>query len=48
MRLLFAALVLFGSLGCGGSSEPVVPENPTPPPANGPSSEGLPAAGGQQ
>jgi hypothetical protein len=45
-RLLFSALTLLLIAGCGGSQEPVIPDQPDPPPANGPSKDGLPAPGG--
>jgi hypothetical protein len=47
-KLLFSALSLLLLVGCGGSQDPVIPDQPAPPPANGPSKDGLPAPGGVQ
>ena len=32
MKLIVAILLLVMTVGCGGSSAPIPPENPTPPP----------------
>jgi|GEM_PF-4664792 len=47
-RLLFSVLALLLIAGCGGSQEPVIPDQPAPPPTSGPSKDGLPAPGGVQ
>lgn len=33
LKNLFCALVVACAVGCGGTSEPVIPENPTQPPS---------------
>ncbi|MEZ6060352.1 MAG: hypothetical protein R3C19_08330 [Planctomycetaceae bacterium] len=45
--VLFGLFLSSCMIGCGGSNDPVIPENPTAgPPGGGPSKDGLPSAGG--